>query len=61
MCVHKDWSLKKDTTGMTAATNEACIWWLHENGYLMLLIIANNNVIVNCYLLKGIFLVGIWI
>ena len=26
---------KKDTTAMTAATNEACIGWLHENGYLM--------------------------
>ena len=26
---------RKDTTAMTAATNEACIGWLDENCYLM--------------------------
>ena len=31
MCVHKAWSLKCDTTEMTAATIEDYIGWLLEN------------------------------
>ena len=33
--MHKTGSLKNDITLMIAATNEACIEWLHENCYLM--------------------------
>lgn len=38
--MHKAWSEKKGTTTITTVINKTCVEWLHDNWYLMFLLLG---------------------